>query len=113
MKLTPSEGASTVATGQAETVVGAPCSVYRVREAHGDEYECCLVSTPFAAEGASGDAQEPRAPGGLFSLRTIVRDDAGAETSRIEVTQIEEKPLDPSLFVVPAGYRKATEGFQR
>ena len=114
MKLTPNEGASLVATGQADPVAGAPCHVYRVREAHGDEYECCVVSTPFAADGARGDAGETPPWGGLFSLRTVVRDDAGAETNRIEVTKIEEKPLDPSLFLLPAGHRKvAPEGLQR
>jgi hypothetical protein len=58
--------------------------------------------------------QEAPGPGCLFSLRTIVRDDAGAEMNRIEVTRIEETPLDPSLFLVPAGCRKVTpEGLQR
>jgi hypothetical protein len=114
MRLTPSEGASIVATGQADTVAGAICNVYRVREAHGDEYEACLVSTPFAADGAGGDAGGPLAPTGVFSLRTIVRDDGGAETNRMEVTKIEEKALDPSLFLIPAGYREVTpEGLQR
>jgi hypothetical protein len=112
VQLTASADASIIATGQTDTVAGAICQVYRVREPHGDEHECCLVSSPFATEGASGDAGRPRASG-AFSLRTIVKSTPEHQGARIEVTSIEEKALDASLFVVPASYRRVTEGLQR
>jgi hypothetical protein len=106
--LTPRSGASVVAMGKTDEVAGAVCDVYDVRQAYGDEQECCMVRTPFAP--ADGD-ESPW--GKMLSLRSIVLNDAGNEQARIEVTKIEEEPLDASLFVVPAGYRTITEGFQR
>lgn len=112
VQLTLTADASTVATGQTDVIAGVPCHVYRVREPHGDEHECCLVLTPFAADGAEADAPKPQTSD-LFSLRTVVKDTSRQRGVRLEVTKIEEKPVDPSLFVVPAGYRRVTVGFQR
>jgi hypothetical protein len=43
---------------------------------------------------------------GAFGLRTITRNDQGAEQMRMEVTGIEKKRLDASLFAMPADYKK-------
>jgi hypothetical protein len=40
-----------------------------------------------------------------FPLRSVIRDPAGTEKLRMEVTKIDKTPIDDSQFEVPAGYK--------
>jgi hypothetical protein len=96
-------GERPVAAGRVDTVAGFACDVYFFPAIEGSSAECCLVGTPFTS-------MEPT----WFPLRIVMRDSTNEEKARIEVVKIEPKTLDPSLFVVPAGYRTVPgEGLQR
>ncbi len=47
---------------------------------------------------------------GYFPLRIVSKDKEGNEKSSLEVTKIEKKPLDGSLFQIPSDYKKMDPG---
>jgi hypothetical protein len=98
-------------TGNHELVAGRDCEDWDVAEPNGKHEALCVTrGIPFFDLGAA-------APGGgpsfgswfkddhVFPLRATVSNNTGAIESRMQVTQIEAKPLDDALFAVPAGYR--------
>jgi hypothetical protein len=101
-------------TGKTETIAGRSCDDYVVGDETGKRTLVCLASglvyfdigslrpgggTPSVA------AVEFRAKK-LFPLKSVEIDASGKETSRMEVTKIDKKSLDDSLFAIPAGYKR-------
>ena len=103
------------ATGEVDHVAGYPCEIYRYRLSVADMGDCCMVTgIPHAVDAHDGSTSGTAASGDLFSLRTRAIGPAGEERSRSEVSKIERTTLDPSLFVVPPGYRTVpAPGLQR
>ncbi|HVH42334.1 MAG TPA: DUF4412 domain-containing protein [Labilithrix sp.] len=118
-----------VAMGKASFVGNYPCAVYQFTEEGGSRGEACMVrGTPFfRGDGGSRTSSSGRDGGtthslaalgasNLFSMRTVRMDATGKETSRVEVTRVEQKRLDDALFVVPPGYKTVIQsetGWQR
>jgi hypothetical protein len=99
-------GKSTVdKTSQTDTVAGYSCDVYKIAETNGDKSEACLakgIHFPQMGKGANwlGDLG-----GDVFPMRVVTTDPTGKEKNRMQVTKVERKTLDDSLFTVPAGYK--------
>jgi hypothetical protein len=100
------------ATGRMETIAGYQCEHYTITGGDG-QYDACLSKqlgtfmapmSPMGARGrgaASGDVLDMLG-GNAFPLKI---QKVGGETS-FEVTKIEKKSLDDSMFSVPSDYRK-------
>jgi Domain of unknown function (DUF4412) len=103
------------ATGAIDWVAGYQCEVYQYRLTVADTGDCCMVTgIPFAFDARDGGSLRTARVADLFSLRTRAIGPAGDERSRTEVTKIEPKTLDTSLFIVPHGYRIIPQpGLQR
>lgn len=103
-------------TGKIETILGRKCERWIYKNAD-RESEYWLTkglgafmgfstANPIAGggQGVSSIEIDIRKQG-FFPLRIIERT-GGKETSRIEVSKIEPKPLDASLFEAPADYKR-------
>jgi len=98
-------------TGKHETIAGAGCEVWEIKHESGKRTEACIAEglvafdfgrlLPGGLPSASSDELRKKK---LFPLRSIERDAAGAETSRMEVTRIERKSIDRARFEVPSDY---------
>jgi hypothetical protein len=108
-------GAAIVKSGKHETVAGTDCEDW-TSDAGGKHAALCVASginffdfnsmRPGGGEGMSW--VEGLKNQGYFPLRAVETDASGKEVSRMEVTKIEKKSVDDSLFVVPAGYHAMT-----
>jgi hypothetical protein len=107
--------ATVTETGKHETVAGTDCEDWDIVEASGKRASVCIAKglaffdfgggmRPGGGESASAWMDELRAKK-AFPLKAVETDATGKEISRMEVTKIEKKSLDDSLFTVPAGYR--------
>ncbi|MBI3004999.1 MAG: DUF4412 domain-containing protein, partial [Ignavibacteriales bacterium] len=111
-------------TGKTEKILGYDCDQYIVKEENRE-------TEVWAAQGL-GTFMRPRMGGpmgggrsgmggggqmsaaweeeirakGFFPLRTVTKNAGGEEESRMEVTKIEKKNLDASLFKAPEGWQK-------
>ncbi len=101
-------------TGKHETVAGIDCEDWTATDASGKRSEVCLAQgiaffdlAAMKSGGAptSGFAKDQRDKK-LFPLKSVDYDAKGTELNRMEVTKIEKKKLDDSLFTVPADYKK-------
>jgi len=99
-------------TGHTDVVAGFQCEDWDITSNDGKRARVCV------SEGAASwlDVVAHAVPGNLiwakeflngqkFPLRVIAFETDGTERDRIEVTKIEKKTLDESLFGVPPGYR--------
>jgi hypothetical protein len=109
--------ASVTATGKKETIVGHSCEYYRMKSEK-SAVDVCLASGLGSFGGAASIFGGPPTPGrppaappawakdmlrkGMFPLK--VSDTLGVMIW--EVVALEKKPLDASLFVPPADYRR-------
>ncbi len=109
-------------TGKSEKILGYDCDQYVVKE-EGRETEVWAAKGlgTFMRPGMGGPMgggrggrggqmpsaweEEIRAKG-FFPLRTLTKNSEGKEESRMEVTKIEKKQLDDSLFKAPEGWQK-------
>jgi uncharacterized protein DUF4412 len=98
-------------TGKSETVAGYQCEHWLVKDqGEEDTHDVCMakgIGAFLTQGGMRGGASEPSwfaelRQGGYFPLKMV--DKSGKATW--EVTKIEKKSLDASLFGPPAGYRK-------
>jgi hypothetical protein len=107
--------AKIVETGKHETIAGVDCEDWDITESNGKKVSVCIAKgvaffdfgggmRPGGADSASAWMDELRAKK-AFPLKAVETDPTGKELSRMEVTKIEKKSLDDSLFTVPAGYR--------
>jgi hypothetical protein len=97
-------------TGRSETIAGHKCEQYHLKDEDGDEYDMCLargLGSFFSAGGpmSAGEQAWARKLGDAFPLRFA---EAGPSGMSWEVTRIERRPLDASLFAPPAGYKRVT-----
>lgn len=106
-------------TGKTDKIAGYSCEIWRIT----DKEENRLKSDICVAKGFGKaatfwiDPKEMRRSSqpswvkrlveeGGFGLRSIHYDDAGKESSRMEVTSIDKKRLDNALFAFPADWAK-------
>ena len=106
-------------TGKVDKIAGYSCEVWRIKDKDTEkvEHEICVAKgfgksatfwmDPKQMQRSSQPAWVKQLVNeGGFGLRTIRYDDDGKETSRTEVTSIEKKSLDKSLFTMPSDYTK-------
>jgi len=91
-------------TGKTDSVAGYSCDIWKIKMKSGNTGEGCM------AKGIAFPAMGPQSAwarelGDYFPLRFTETDATGKVKSKMEVTKIEKKSLDDSLFVVPAGYQ--------
>ena len=107
-------------TGKTEKILGYDCEQYIIK---GEKRETEI----WAAKGLGTCTRHPMGGGrgrmggggqmpegwedeirskGFFPLRTMTKNAEGKEESRMEVTKIEKKDLDASLFKAPEGWQK-------
>jgi hypothetical protein len=109
--------ASVTKTGKHESVAGYDCEDWDIVSARGTHTQACIArGVPFfdfagmAGPRDTGSWADALRDTNGFPLRAVDLDAAGKETSRVEVTQIEKKPLLASLFHVPAGFDSVVAG---
>lgn len=106
-------------TGKTEKIAGYSCEVWRItdKEHHRAKSDLCVAKGFGSAARFWIDPKEARRssqPGwvkqlieeGGFGLRSIQYDEAGKETTRMEVTNIDKKSLEATLFAFPADWTK-------
>ncbi len=110
--------AKPVKTGKSETILGYTCDEWVSTNSKTKQIVDMWLAkgTGMNMEGMGGQMDRylsqsasdfaPMFKDGAYPLRTILKDESGKETMRQEVTKIEKKPVDASLFVVPADYKK-------
>ncbi len=94
------------ATGKHETVAGIDCEDWTATDASGKHTDVCLAAGPAFDLGALSGKPSGAGQKQMFPLKSVDYDAKGAELSRMEVTKIEKKKLDDSLFAIPADYKK-------
>jgi hypothetical protein len=107
-------------TGKTDKVAGYSCEIWLFES--GDPAEKSKAEVCIAAQGASWfhipmtgipaeySFMSEIVDGNHFPLRFIGYDAAGTETARAEVTKIDKKTLDASMFVPPATYQQMDLG---
>jgi outer membrane lipoprotein-sorting protein len=106
-------------TGKSETIAGYGCDVVLVKEKETGALhsEVCIHKGlgGFLWSGGMNQSKSEQTfkswmydlmKDGGFPLRMTTRKDDGTEEMRMDVTQVEKKRLENSLFAVPAGYTK-------
>ncbi len=109
---TPPPPPKVTKTGKTDTVAGHKCENWDIEEAEKHQkMEICVADEgaswfhiPFTNPPANMAWAGELMDGKHFPLRAITYDSSGAERSRVEVTRIDKKSLEDSLFEVPAGY---------
>lgn len=110
-------------TGRKETIAGIECQVYHLSQPEEKtDADLCLArgmgtflgfSGGASGRGAPGGAGMPpafqklakRFPDGAFVLKMIVRE-GGQLRMTMEVTRIEKKSVDESMFAPPVGFQQ-------
>ncbi len=106
-------------TGKTDKIAGYSCEVWRITDKEHDRLknDICVAKGFGKAATFWVDPKEMRRSSqpswvkqlveeGGFGLRSIHYDEAGKESSRMEVTSIDKKRLDPSLFTFPVDWAK-------
>jgi hypothetical protein len=99
-------------TGKHETIAGMECEDWTSKDESGRTASLCVAKgiaffdfasmAPGRGESAAWIDQLKSAQ--YFPLRAVDTDASGKEISRMDVTKIEKKSVDDSLFSPPAGY---------
>ncbi len=106
-------------TGKTDKIAGYSCEVWRItdKELNRLKNDICVAKGFGKAATFWVDPKEMRRSSqpswvkqlveeGGFGLRSIHYDEAGKESSRMEVTSIDKKRLDANLFAFPADWAK-------
>jgi hypothetical protein len=108
----PGDPPKVVKTGKKETVAGITCEDWDVLNADKSKLSACVADkgSSFFHLPLTGIPTEHAwalelLDGKHFPLRGIVYDKDGTEQGRVEVTKLDKKTLDASLFQIPAGYQ--------
>jgi len=101
-------------TGKTQKILGYDCEQLIIKDA-GRVTEAWVTKAigKFQKFGMGGGMQQGKqeswqdnlAGSGMFPVRVVTKE-GDAETSKMEVTKIEKKSLDASLFKIPEGYQK-------
>jgi hypothetical protein len=111
---TSPDTSSVTKTGKHETIAGYDCEDWSVKDPSGKRSDVCIAQgIAFFDIGSMRPGAETQ-PQWMkefrekkyFPLRSVEFDATGKEISRMEVTKIDKKSLDASLFVVPPDYKK-------
>lgn len=110
-------------TGKTDTVAGYGCEIILIKEKETGKLqsEVCVHKglggfTWRGLDRSSTGGQTIKSwmkdlmKDGGFILRMVTRKADGSEGTRMEVTRVDKKRLDDSLFAVPAGYTKIDMG---
>jgi len=106
-------------TGRRSSVLGFDCEDWSVQgPARKTTETVCVAEKPvsfFAVPVTAGMLAsrgwlKAAFDGQHFPLRLVARDAAGVETGRLELSKIERKPLDPSLFAIPDSFQTIDVG---
>jgi hypothetical protein len=104
-------------TGRHETIAGTDCEDWEIAEKNGDHASACVAqgvaffdfhANPMAPPSPQSGWIDALRSQGAFPLRVVTTDRTGRERARMEVTSLEKKTLDASLFAVPPDYRPLT-----
>ncbi len=91
-------------SGKTDTVAGYSCEQWKISDPGGERTDVCVAQgISFPVMGRHGGGWMSQLDNS-FPLRAVSYDSAGKEKSRMEVTKIEKKSLDDTMFQVPAGY---------
>ena len=106
-------------TGKTDRIAGYSCEVWRITDKEHDRLknDICVAKGFGKAATFWVDPKEMRRSSqpswvkqlveeGGFGLRSIHYDEAGKESSRMEVTSIDRRKLDAGLFAFPAEWAK-------
>lgn len=106
-------------TGKTDKIAGYSCEVWRItdKELNRLKNDICVAKGFGKAATFWVDPKEMRRSSqpswvkqlveeGGFGLRSIHYDEAGKESSRMEVTSVDKRKLDASLFAFPADWAK-------
>ena len=103
-------------TGKSDTVAGYSCEIWEIVSHDPKEKgkaQVCVAQQgvswfhiPMTGVPAEYAFMSELGDGNHFPLRLVAFDEASVEQMRIEVTKIEKKTLDPSLFEPPPGYQQ-------
>jgi hypothetical protein len=97
-------------TGKSETIAGYRCEHWLIKD-DDDQYDACVTGDLGAyleMQGRMGGGRNPMSGYNVLGEQRVFplrMSQVGGRTI-YEVTNIEKKPLDASLFQPPAGYRK-------
>ncbi|MEO7113699.1 MAG: DUF4412 domain-containing protein [Polyangiaceae bacterium] len=106
-------------TGKTDTVAGYSCEIWDIQNTEpGDKSKAdvCVAQQgvswfhfPITGAPAEYAALGELVDGSHFPLRAVVTGkDGTTEQGRVEVTKIDKKPLDASLFIPPPSYKVVT-----
>jgi hypothetical protein len=110
----PSNPPKITKTGKTDTVAGYSCEVWEIESQDAKDKgkaQICIAEQgvswfhiPMTGLPAEYSFMSEMLDGKHFPLRFVAFDATGAEEGRVEITKIEKKTMDASLFVPPAGY---------
>jgi Domain of unknown function (DUF4412) len=107
-------------TGQTETIAGRTCRHW-ITSVMDMEFDICLAQGLNIPIGRGKNAIDLKSlmktsninpefakfiEGGVFPLKSSIKEGNGQWKTLLEVVSIEEKAVDDSLFIVPADYKK-------
>ena len=102
-------------TGKTDTVAGYECELWSAQDASGKRSEVCIAkgiayfdvgSLRPGGQGAVSPMAKEFRDSKSFPLRSVEYDKDGKELTRMEVTKIEKKKLEPATFAMPTDYKK-------
>lgn len=105
----PSGGKPVVkATGTRETIAGVACEDYQVTKDSRHELICAahgMGNFLLPGAGAGMGFESMMLPNGFFPLK-VSQVEAGQPRIQMVATAVQRKTVDPSIFVVPADYKR-------
>ena len=102
-------------TGETKEINGFPCEKWVYKDDEGKSGEAWMTkgiknffffSNPMKPENNEPEWQKKLTQEGYFPMMVVSKDEDGNIDSKMEVTSIEKKSLDDSLFNPPADYKK-------
>ena len=102
-------------TGETKDINGYKCEKWTFKDEDGTTGEAWMTkgiknffffSNPMAGNNDQPEWQKKLTNEGYFPMMVISKDADGNIDSKMEVTSIEKKSLDESLFTAPDGYKK-------
>jgi Domain of unknown function (DUF4412) len=95
-----------VATGRKDVVAGYACEIYQTTDPNGEKGEACLAKgIHFPRGGITKGSWLDSLEDDLFPMRVDSKSPVDKGKLHMEVTKVDKKPMDDSLFVPPAGYK--------
>ncbi len=99
-------------TDETKTINGYDCVkwVYKSKDAHGDMWMTKDLGSFMMFNSPMGHSEQPEwmktiQNEGYFPMLVTIYDNDNKTTSQMEVTSVEKKSLDASLFTVPSDYK--------